>query len=121
MAKRRTIQERQIDAIIKQNLNRWGNQVRFDAQANTRVDDDKLRPSINYRVRPDTIITFVQNKYGKWITPKNVPMPKGRPTVYPTPPYNALAIEIDKDKPELIKIIKKDLIDLLKSPIVTKK
>lgn len=121
MAKRRTIQERQIDAVIKANLNRWGNQVIFDAKENTRVDNDVLRPSINYRVKPDTVITFVQRIYGKWITPKNVPMPKKPSSQRKSPPYNALQIEIDKTKSEATEIIVKNLVDLLKSPVVTKK
>jgi hypothetical protein len=103
-----------------QNLNRWANQVRFEAQANTRVDDDKLRPSINYKAKKFNEITFVQNKYGKYITPKNVKFDR-KDKNYPSPPFNALRIEIDKGKPELIKDIMKDIKSLLLSPIITKR
>lgn len=121
MAKRRTIQQREIDKKTNLNLNRWGNQVRFEAKENTRVDNDVLRPSINYQVKPDTVITFFQKKYGKFITPKNVQMPKNAGKNRPSPPYNALKIEIDKTISEAKAIYVKDMIDLLKSPILTQK
>jgi len=107
-----------VDAIIKRQLNYLGAQIRFEAKQLTRVDENNLKPSINFFVKPYTQLNFTQNIYGKWITPNNVPMPKreSKQGAYPSPPYNALRITIDDMKPEGVEHIKKELTDYLLSP-----
>ena len=85
---RRTREQIEADKIIKKNLLELGEIVYEETKANSRVAVDTyyktdrvqpkgslnkaggtLRDSINYMVRPDTILTMAQVYYGKYQQP----------------------------------------------------
>ena len=78
------------------------------AKSDTRVLTGSLKNSINYAVKPDTTLTFFQNIYGKYVTPKDSPT-KGAET-------DALLITIKKLLPAGIEVIKKDLTESILYP-----
>ena len=120
MAKRKTIQEKEIEKVITEGLNKLGRTITVIAGRNSKVSKlqkDHLRDSGNYRVKPYNVLTVSQNFYGKYNTPKGKATPKNRDRIKDTPMRNA----INEYTPEEVKVIIKDLKDLLISPIVTKK
>lgn len=97
---RRTKAQIESDQIIKDNLNVLGEKIYKQTRKITRVLTGSLKKSINYAVKPDTVLTFYQNYYGK--------------DVHPTKQYDegepdALMITIKELLPVGIKVIKKDL------------
>ena len=77
MAKRRTREQINADKIIKQHLNELGELI-YQQAINTsrrRPDNEgggQLQDEQNYRVQPDTVLTFGQMIYGQWNYPKGV-------------------------------------------------
>jgi len=72
MAKRRTREQINTDQIIKKHLNELGEVVYTQAVATSRRDTGRLQDEQNYRVQPDTVLTFAQMSYGKYNYPKGV-------------------------------------------------
>ena len=119
MAKRKTIQEKEIEKITKDSLNELGRLVSVVAARNSKVSKlqkNHLRDSLNYRVRPFDTLTISQFRYGKWNTPKGKPTPKDRSNIKDTPILNA----IEEYVPNAKKVFIKNIADLLKSPIKKK-
>jgi hypothetical protein len=101
-------------------LNELGRKITILAGRNSKVSDlqkDHLRDSGNYRVKPYNVLTVSQNFYGKYNTPKGKATPKNRDNIKDTPMRNS----IRENTEDGIKVLIKDLVTLLKSPIVTKK
>ncbi len=119
MAKRKTIQEKEIEKITKDSLNELGRLVAVVTARNSKVSKlqkNHLRDSVNYRVRPYDTLTISQFRYGKWNTPKGKPTPKDRSNIKDTPVLNAIAEHVQNAK----KVYIKSIADLLKSPIKKK-
>lgn len=110
MAKRRTKAQIASDKIIKANLNILAEKIRKQARRTTRVDTGSLKNSIVYAVKPDTILTFYQNDYGKDV----------RPAGQKTGDNDALLIAIKELVPLGIEVIKKDLIESIMYPFRNK-
>ena len=70
MAKRRSKEQIDVDKIIKAHLNELGDKVWNQATDTSRRDTGRLQDEQNYRVQPDTVLTFGQMVYGKWNYPK---------------------------------------------------
>ena len=120
MARRKTIQEKEIEATIKKHLDDLGRKITVVAGRNSKVSKlqkDHLRDSGNWRVKPYNVLTVSQNFYGKYNTPKGKATPSDRSNIRDTPMRNS----IRENTEEGIKVLIKDLVTLLKSPIVTKK
>jgi len=120
VAKRKTIQEKEIEATIKKHLDDLGRKITVVAGRNSKVSKlqkDHLRDSGNWRVKPYNVLTVSQNFYGKYNTPKGKATPADRSNIRDTPMRNS----IRENTEEGIKVLIKDLVTLLKSPIVTKK
>lgn len=119
MAKRKTIQEKEIEKITKDSLNELGRKISVVAARNSKVSKlqkNHLRDSLNYRVRPFDTLTISQFGYGKWNTPKGKSTPQDRSNIKDTPILNA----INEFAPEAKKVFTKSIADLLKSPIKKK-
>ena len=119
MAKRKTIQEKEIEKITKDSLNELGRLISVVTARNSKVSKlqkNHLRDSVNYRVRPFDTLTISQFSYGKWNTPKGKPTPKDRSNIKDTPVLNA----IHEHAPKAAKIYIKSIADLLKAPIKKK-
>jgi hypothetical protein len=119
VAKRKTIQEKEIEKITKDSLNELGRLVSVVTARNSKVSKlqkNHLRDSLNYRVRPFDTLTISQFGYGKWNTPKGKATPKDRSNIKDTPILNA----IDQHVPNAKKVYIKSIADLLKSPIKKK-
>lgn len=119
MAKRKTIQEKEIEKITKDSLNELGRKISVVAARNSKVSKlqkNHLRDSLNYRVRPFDTLTISQFRYGKWNTPKGKSTPQDRGNIKDTPILNA----INEFVPEAKKIFTKSIADLLKIPIKKK-
>ena len=119
MAKRKTIQEKEIEKITKDSLNELGRTISVVTARNSKVSKlqkNHLRDSVNYRVRPFDTLTISQFSYGKWNTPKGKPTPQDRSNIKDTPVLNA----IHEHAPKAAKIYIKSIADLLKSPIKKK-
>lgn len=108
--KKITIQERQIRKLTTDALNALGAIVSKEASRTSKVLTGDLRDSQNYRVRPFNVLTVSQNWYGKGL------FLRGKYSGQ----KNALMVSVKKNVPEATKIYIKDMVDLLKSPIVTK-
>jgi len=120
VARRKTIQEKEIEATIKKHLDDLGRKITVVAGRNSKVSKlqkDHLRDSGNWRVKPYNVLTVSQNFYGKYNTPKGKATPSDRSNIRDTPMRNS----IRENTEEGIKVLIKDLVTLLKSPIVTKK
>jgi hypothetical protein len=111
MAKRKTIQEKETEKIITKHLDKLGEVITVESAKNSRVLTGDLRDSQNYRTRPFNVLTVSQNIYGKDLYLKG----------QNSGPKNALKVSVKKNVPEGIRVLIKDMVDLLKSPIVTKK
>ena len=72
MAKRRSRQQIDADRIIKAHLNELGEKVYIQATETSRRDTGRLQDEQNYKVQPDTVLTFGQMVYGQWNYPKGV-------------------------------------------------
>lgn len=72
MAKRRSREQIDADKIIKAHLNELGEKVYQQATDTSRRDTGRLQDEQNYRVQPDTVLTFGQMVYGQWNYPKGV-------------------------------------------------
>ena len=72
MAKRRSRQQIDADKIIKTHLNELGEKVYQQAVETSRRDTGRLQDEQNYRVLPDTVLTFGQMVYGQHNYPKGV-------------------------------------------------
>ncbi|MCP4634244.1 MAG: HK97 gp10 family phage protein [candidate division Zixibacteria bacterium] len=66
---RRTRKQIDADKIIKKGLNVLGEKVYNQARSRSRVDTGRLRDSVNFRVKPDTVLTVGQVFYGKFQKP----------------------------------------------------
>ncbi len=111
MAARKSVQEKQVEQLMTKHLNEIGRKTTVISARTSRVRTGDLRDSQNYRVRPFNVLTLTQNWYGK----KNYPKGKN------SGDKNALAISIKQNVPDGVKLLVKDMIDLLKSPIQLKK
>lgn len=119
MAKRKTIQEKEIERITRDSLNELGRLVSVVTARNSKVSKlqkNHLRDSLNYRVRPFDTLTISQFRYGKWNTPKGKATPQDRSNIKDTPILNAIAQHVPNAK----KVYIKSIADLLKSPIKKK-
>ena len=72
MAKKRTPAQLKARKIIKDNLNALGEQIYQEARVTSRKKTGRLRNSINYRVKPDTVLTLAQVFYGKYQQPNEL-------------------------------------------------
>lgn len=95
MAKRRTKEQIDADKIIKKQLNDLGEVIYEQAKDNSRVDTGRLRDSVNYMVKPDTVLTVAQVYYGKYQQP------------------NELQMAIDRNIDETINLIVTEIVDEL--------
>ena len=111
MPKRKTPTERAIEELMKKHLDEIGRKTSVLAARNSRVRTGDLRDSENYKTKPYNILTLTQNHYGKYNYPKG--KKEGE--------KNALAISIKENVPEGVKLLVKDMFDLLSSPIQLKK
>lgn len=93
MAKRRTRQQIDADKIIKAQLNELGEKVYQQARNNSRVDTGRLRDSVNYMVKPDTVLTVAQVFYGRFQNP------------------NELEVAINNNVDETINLVVKEIVD----------
>lgn len=119
MAKRLTIQEKEVRKLITKRLNDLGRKITVVSSRNSKVSKlqkDHLRDSGVYKVKPYNTLTVGQSFYGKYNTPKGQATPKNRSNIKNTPLRNA----IDEFVNDETKVFVKDMIDLLKSPIVKK-
>jgi|TARA_R110000822_G_C15303829_1_gene492177 hypothetical protein len=110
--KRRTKDELVADAIIKDNLNILGEEIYKRTRKITRVQTGSLKNSINYSVKPATVLTFFQNSYGKDVEPSKQ---------YTTGEKDALLVTIKDLLPAGIKVIKKDLTESILFPYKNRK
>lgn len=106
---------------MKKHLNEIGRKVSIESKRNSKIAKSKknftggsLRDSGNFNVKPYNTINLIQNFYGKYNTPKGKPTPSDRSNLEDTPLRNS----IRKNVPNGINVLVKDMIDLLKSPIV---
>ena len=116
MGKRKTIQEREIEKITKNSLDKLGRLASVVTARNSKVSKlqkSHLRDSVNYRVKPFDTLIVSQFRYGKWNTPKGKPTPQDRSNIKDTPILNAIALHV----PEAKKVFVKSIKDLLKAPI----
>jgi len=93
VAKRRTRQQIDADKIIKAQLNELGEKVFQQARNNSRVDTGRLRDSVNYMVKPDTLLTVAQVFYGRFQDP------------------NELEVAINANVDETINLVVKEIVD----------
>lgn len=119
MAKRITVQEKEIRQTITDELNALGRKVSVMTARNSKVSKlqkNHLRDSLNYRVKPYDTLTISQFHYGKYNTPKGKATPKDRRNLKDTPLNNA----IEEYVPESVKVITKNITDLLTKSIIKK-
>lgn len=120
MAKRKTIEEKELDKIMTETLDKAGRKITVVAARNSKVSKlqkDHLRDSLNWRVRPADTLTVSQKYYGKFNTPKGKSTPKDRSNIEDTPLKNA----IKEFVPEAKNIYVQGVIDVLKKQILTNK
>ena len=119
MAKRKTIQERETEEVIRKGLDDLGRKVTVMAARNSKVSNlqkNHLRDSGNYRVKPFDTLIVSQVYYGKYNTPKGQATPKNRIGLKNT----ALTNSVSDYVPEATKVIIKNMMALLVSPIIKK-
>ena len=119
MAKRLTIQEKEVRKRITERLNELGRKIVVYTSSNSKVSDlqkDHLKDSQEHWVKPYDTLNVSQKWYGKYNTPKGQPTPADRSNIKNTPLRNAINEFVNEET----KIFIKDMIDLLKSPIVKK-
>jgi len=98
MAKRRTKIQIAADQIIKAKLNIIGEKIYLQAKQRSRVDTGRLRDSVNFRVKPDTVLTVAHVFYGKYQDP------------------NELVVAVRDNLPEATDIIITEINDQLLAP-----
>lgn len=91
------------DKIIKAKLNLLGEKIYTQARERSRVDTGRLRDSVNFRVKPDTVLTVAQVFYGKFQKP------------------NELVVSIRDNAPETTSIIISEINDQILAPFKTKR
>lgn len=119
MAKRITIQEKEIREMTKNFLNELGRKITVISSRNSKVSKlqkEHLRDSGNFRVKPYNVLTVSQSFYGRYNTPKGKATPKNRTNIKDTPLLNS----INENVPPEVDVFVKNMVDLLKSPIVKK-
>ena len=103
MAKRRTREQIDADQIIKEKLNELGEKVYQQAVATSRRKDGRLQDEQNYKVQPDTVLTFGQMHYGQYNYPKGAT----------SGDKNALLIAINENIEDTTKIIITSITDAI--------
>lgn len=119
MAKRITIQEKEIREMTKSFLNELGRKITVISSRNSKVSKlqkEHLRDSGNFRVKPYNVLIVSQSFYGRYNTPKGKATPKNRTNIKDTPLLNS----INENVPPEVDVFVKNMVDLLKSPIVKK-
>lgn len=119
MAKRITIQEKEIREMTKNVLNDLGRKITVVSSRNSKVSKlqkEHLRDSANWMVKPYNVLTVSQSFYGRYNTPKGKATPKNRTNIKDTPLLNS----INENVPPEVDVFVKNMVDLLKSPIVKK-
>lgn len=119
MAKRKTIQQKEVESLTKKFLDELGRKITVVSSRNSKVSKlqkEHLRDSGNFRVKPYNVLTVSQSFYGRYNTPKGKPTPKNRSNIKDTPLLNS----IEENTPIEIEVFVKNMVDLLKSPIVKK-
>lgn len=110
MAKRRTREQIDADKIIKKRLNELGEIIYEETRETSRYKTGQLVNSINYMVKPDTVLNMAQVYYGKFNYPKGVDSGQ----------KNALLIAVEKHVEESTMIIIQDINDQILEPFKTK-
>ncbi len=103
MARRRTKAQISADKIIKAKLNILGEKIYVQARDRSRVDTGRLRDSVNYRVKPDTLLTVGQVFYGKYQKP------------------NELLVSVSDHLDDTVKVIVTEINDQILSPFKNKR
>ena len=128
MAKRKTTEQKALEARITKTLDDLGRKVIAVSSRNSKVSTvkgsdgkisvqkDHLRDSGNYRVKPYNVLVLTQYAYGKYNTPKGKPTPTDRSNITDTPLNNAIEEYVDIE----INVLVKDLIKMIVDPIVKK-
>ena len=120
MPRKKTIQQRELEMVMKKHLDELGRKITVIAARNSkvsRIQKDHLRDNYNWGVKPYNVLTVAQKYYGKYNTPKGQPTPKDRSNLKNT----ALLNSINDNVPEGVSVMVRDMIDLLASPIIGKK
>lgn len=116
MAKRKTIQQTQIEQLTKDTMNDLGRKITVVTARRSKVSKlvkSHLRDSVNWRVRPADTVTISQFFYGKYNTPKGQATPSDRANIQNTPLKNAINDFVEDAK----KVYIKEMRDLLFQPI----
>tara|TARA_R110000850_G_scaffold200060_1_gene326258 strand:+ start:126 stop:485 length:360 start_codon:yes stop_codon:yes gene_type:complete len=119
VAKRKTTEQKAVEARITESLDLIGREVIATSSRNSKVSKIQkihLRESGNFRVKPYNVLNLSQYKYGKYNTPKGVPTPTDRSNITDTPLVNAINEIVDPE----IDVLVRDLIAMIVSPIVKK-
>jgi hypothetical protein len=119
LAKRKSTEQKAIEAKITQTLNELGRKVIAISSRNSKVSKkqkDHLRDSGNYRVKPYNVLVLAQYNYGRYNTPKGKPTPSDRANIKDTPLNNAIVEFVAPD----IDVLVTDLIKMITAPIVKK-
>ena len=116
MARRKTVEQKEIEKTLKDELNSLGSHIISDASKKSKVDSGELKDSVNFRVKPFDTLIASQTFYGKYNTPKGKPTPSDRSNIKDTPLLNAIRDNV----PESVEVIVKEMTDLLISPVVKK-
>lgn len=119
MAKRLTIQEKQVREMTEAHLKELGRKIRITTAINSKVSKKQkrhLRDSVKAQVKPWNTLNISQYYYGKYNTPKGEPTPKNKDNIENTPVKNAIAEFVNDET----RVFVKNMVDLLKSPIVKK-
>ena len=120
MAKRLTIQEKEVRKLITERLRELGKKIRVTTARNSKISKFQkrhLRDSVKSVVDPHDTLVITQYVYGKYNTPKGQATPADRSNIKNTPLRNAIEEFVNEET----KIFVKDMVDLLKSPITKKK
>jgi hypothetical protein len=117
MAARKTIQQKDIEALTKNSLLELGRLVKVVTARNSKVsllEKDHLRDSVGRAVKPYNTLILSQKFYGQYNTPKGEATPKERENLINTPMTNAIREYVV----DAVNVHVKNMIDLLTSPIV---
>ena len=113
MAKRRTREQIDSDKIIKAHLDALGWKVYDQATETSRRDTGRLQDEQNFKVQPDTVLTFGQMQYGQWNYPKgnNTKREYANGKLVITAGMNALLIAINEHLEDATAIIIESITD----------
>lgn len=120
MGRRKTIQEKEVEVLMTKHLDEIGRLIIVESSRNSKVSKiqkDHLRDSGNFRVKPYNVLTVTQYQYGKWNTPKGKATPADRSNIKDTPLLNSIQENVN----EGVKVLIKDMLDLLTAPVQLKK